>query len=294
VEAGAGAMSVLSSDLTYQFKDAGVLLNQDTPSFPFFDVEKIVGLDSAQGRLTLRDQEGMDGGNVDAEFETTRTIVISGTAYGTTDTIELYLDNLKENFGLDNTTYPFYFKHPGVTERVLFCKPGGMRYDIDMARRSGYTVCDITLYAEDPVIYENNLRTYNLTLPAASATGRGYNKSYNFGYGGLSASGIYNIYNYGNRPAPGTITLPGPVINPRIVHLGKALELKFNTEILAGDYYVIDLRRHTVLLNGTANRRSTLEAPNWFLFDKGNNDVQYTAGTSTASVATIALRSAYR
>src|SRR5215467_388463 len=107
------------ADLTFQL-NSGVLLNSDA-TLPFFDVATVTGFDNAPFRETTRDHEGVDGGFMDAEFETGRDIVIEGTAFATdANSIEPYLDTLKANWAPQRTPIPLVFKGAGVNERVLF------------------------------------------------------------------------------------------------------------------------------------------------------------------------------
>src|SRR5690242_17824814 len=112
---------VLANDLTFVLNDTGIVLN-DSTSLPFVDIDSVKGLNSAPFRTTTRDHEGDDGGYMDAEFEKGRDIVLGGTIYADSSTIESYLDDLKENWAPSRTLIPLYFKAPGVSERFLLVK----------------------------------------------------------------------------------------------------------------------------------------------------------------------------
>src|SRR5688572_6728883 len=119
----------------YQYKDTGVLLNGDPPG-SFFDVLKVSGLDSAPTRTQTADREGVDGGYVDSEFETIRTVVLEGNIYADPFNMETYLDALKENFAVTNVNQPLYFQtDAGI--RMINGKAQGIRYDKDQLRRLG-------------------------------------------------------------------------------------------------------------------------------------------------------------
>src|SRR5262245_36014244 len=102
-------------DFQLQFGYDGVLLNGDNDGVnPFADVTGVSGLDSATYRTSDKDTEGFDGSVVEAEFESKRTIVVSGNLYGIThDQLEPYIDALKENMEPSSYDKPFYFKAPG-------------------------------------------------------------------------------------------------------------------------------------------------------------------------------------
>jgi hypothetical protein len=271
-------MPVLSSDLTFQLGDTGVTLNTDSV-FPFVDITQVSGLDSAPFRTSQRDHEGTDGAFIDAEFETGRDLILTGTVYADPNTMESYLDQLVYNYQPSKVRIPFYFKAPGVGERVLFVKPLGCQYNWDALRRTGQANIQFSMFAEDPRKYSSTLQTGSMIQGSTVTTGRSYNKGYNFGYNTtILVPDSTTVTNNGNREAPAIITITGPVVNPQIISDTAGKTLAFNITLSATDVLVIDLVNHTVVLNGTANRRSTLLAPNWFLLQPGVNILRFRAG----------------
>ena len=265
-------MTVL--DYEFQFKDTGVVLNTDAVAdAPFVDITKVSGLDNSPYRITERDREGQDGGFVDAEFEKLRTIVLEGTVYSPQDQIAGYLDTIKANYAPVTSSQPLYLKAPNTSDRVVFCKSYGARYDWDTAMRIGTTPVQFTLVAEDPTIYDAVPTTISVGLPVEGA-GRAYDKAYDYGYGAESTGGTIAFTNGGNKPATATITILGPIINPTVAHSVSGKQLRFNIELADGQALVIELRDRTVLLNGTANRRSSLiNTSQWFMIEPGVNSL---------------------
>lgn len=290
-------MPVLTDDLTFQLGATGVLLNGNSAT-PFVDITKATGFDSGPVRSTLRDHEGDDGSFMDAEFETGRNVILEGTVYADGNLLENYLDLLKGNWAPSKTLIPLYVKSPGQTERFLSVKPLGLRYDWDTQRRIGAVDVQCNAYAEDPRIYTDVLNTTTINLGATILTGRSYNKSYNFGYGGLSttADGVYVTTN-GNRLTPPVFRIYGPCTNPVILNDTLSLEMDFNIVLASTDYLEIIPQYKTVRLNSTTNRRNTLVAPNWFYLDpmQGPNFIRYRAQSSDpTSYLQIQWRDAWR
>jgi hypothetical protein len=284
----------------FQYKNDGVVLNTDvTPDEPFVDITKVSGLDNAPFRTTEREREGMDGGFVDAEFETVRTIVLEGTVYAGSDfdKLEPYMDSLKTNYAPRRHPEPFYFEIPGIFKRLAFAKSYGVKYDIDQARRIGSSPIQIQLIAEDPAIYSSGVINLETTL-AVATTGRGYNRSFDYGYGPPIAGGRITITNAGNRPTGGVLTIRGPIEDPEIVHDISGNHLAFDITLHEEQYLDIDLRNRTVLLNGSANRRGSMMASSqWFLLDPGPNSLRFQGSKIAESpipVLEITTRSAYR
>ena len=285
----------LTDDYTYQFTDDGVILNSDVYSMaPFVDITKVSGLDTSEYRTSERVREGSDGGFIDSQFENMRAITLEGTIYCPTDQAEIFSDTLKGNFAPSFGSQPFYFKHPSVAQRVIFAKSLGCRYDVNNLRRVGKTDVQFQLKAEDPSIYGNEISV--VVGQASPPSGRGYNKSYNYGYGTTSGTaGVIDAYNEGNKPTPAIIRLQN-IINPEIVNDTVGKRLKFTATIDNLDYYNIDLRNRTVILNGTANRRGTvIGTSQWFLLQPGSNRLRL-LGSPGSMVPTmyITYRPAWR
>jgi hypothetical protein len=288
-------VSVPVNPWTFQLNDSGVILNDDTvPGVPFVDVTDVVGLSSAPYRATKRDHEGVDGGFMDAEFETGRDIVITGVAYSQGNSLDVYLDSLKANFAPSTVLLPFYFVTRDGALRVLFVKPLGVSYSVDTAFRTGEADIQISMYAEDPRIYDYALQAYVLPVGAINFSGFGFNLGFNFGFGGSSVTsdGQY-VVNGGNRPTPPILTFTGPLTNPRLLNDNVGKELDFTVNLVDNTFLlVVDTQYHTVRLNG-ANARATLTGPGWFHLLAGQNFLRLRADSGTGTV-TVQYRNAWR
>lgn len=293
-------MTVLTQDLTFKYTDSGYVLNADIdPSGVFVDIDKISGLDSAPFRTTTKDHEGTDGGFVDAEFEKARPISLSGTLYSTPSSFMAALDVLKANFAPTRTPQPLYLLMGSVGERVIFCKSQGVVCDITTGYRTGTCPIRFELIAEDPIIYDNVLNNINVPLGVQVATGLGFPLGFNIDFGAVAAgSDGLDVYNGGNRKAPAILTISGGtgVTDPTILNDANGGLLKFSGLTLSStDTLVIDLRNRTVVLNGSANRRSRLPNPTWFLLEQGTNHIRYRAAvTGTGSILNVAWRNPRR
>lgn len=266
----------LSQDYTYQLGENGVVLNVDETTSTFVDITKISGLDSAPPRSTERDHEGTDGGFMDAEYEKGRPVALEGTVYAVDSDIEPYLDELKLNWALSRTPVPLYFKKPGVTERVLFVKPLGCRYDFEPMLRLGQADIQFQAYAEDPRVYSATLSSVNIYQGEQIITGRGYPRGYPYGYG-VSALVVGTVLNVdGNRPTPPVFIMNGPVRKPQILNETTGEQMVFDIDLGVGDSLVVDIKNRTVTLNGQ-NRRAALREPHWFFLQPGTNYIRYRA-----------------
>lgn len=285
-------------DYCYQYQDDGVLLNGNSNSpvvsAPVFDILKVSGLDLSNFRTSMRVSEGMDGGTVEGEFLDPRTIVIDGVLFcHLDDSIESQLDTLKANFQPRTTDAPFYIKAPGVSQRVLDCKPLALRYDLDQARRYNSTTFQITLQAQDPVVYGSTTKSIYGVLSSEEVNGHGFDHGYDLSFGGITTTGSQiTIVNEGTKAVGAIITLNGPVTGPRIVSEteGKTLALPGLIASTSADVIVIDLKRRTVKLNGASRRMSVRADEGWFLIQPGTNVWRYQAESTTV----VQLNGTYR
>lgn len=285
----------LTEELTFLFKDDGVVLNSDSTSFPFVDITQVDGLDSAPFRVTEHDFEGADGGFVDAQFEKARTIVLGGTVYGNSSSLETYLDALKYNFAPTESAFPLYIKAPGVSERLLFCKSLGVRYSWTTARRLGMTPIQFILTAENPSILGAHHVTTPISLPAGTTNGRGYPRLYPLTYGGGSINfGGISVNNGGNKPADALFIINGPIGNFRILSETVSRYLDVQVDMLPSDQMIIDTRLRTVFLNNVNRVNALTAGSSWFRLMPGLNSLRFTASIAGTGTLTIDFYDAYR
>lgn len=287
----------------FQYGDDGFMLNSDSIGLPFVDITSVSGLDNAPIRSTTQDREGLDGGYVDAEFETIRTVVLGGNLYAEPATMETILNRLKGEYGPSKVGKPFYFRTPDMGTVMLGAKPGGLKYDWDTKRRTGVAEVQFTVLAEDPTIYGTDEQEIVKGLAPSTFSGRGYDRSFDYGYGGQSNSSAVLITNRGNKPSKAILTIHGDIssgfsiVNDNdLDNTGTPRKLEFDITLTASDYLTVDLRKKTVVLNGTTSRRAVMTADSrWWLFQPGPNNIRFLgASTSGAATLTIQTQSAWR
>lgn len=192
--------------------------------------------------------------------------------------------------------YPLRIQVPGVAGgnalRVM-AKPGNWALPLDELYAEMTAPLVVELVATDPLLYSDTATTVSLGVQAASG-GVTFPVTFpiTFVTGGGS-SGVVTVVNIGNAPSPPTFRINGPVTNPTIRNetLDRALELEL--DIVAGDYVDIDVAARSVLLNGTANRYSSLTSPQWWELAPGANAVRYSADVSASSVLDMTYRHAW-
>jgi hypothetical protein len=281
------ATPVLNAE-EFQYLDTGILMNGSV-AIPFTDVEKVSGLDATDLRTTSHDREGMHGGYIDALYEGMRTVTLEGTLYASTTGFETYVDSLKANYAPSAVSQPFYVgTDAGV--RVVYGKSLGFKYDKDSLRRTGKCDYQVQIVCEDPRIYDPDFITSEIFLNTTVITGRGYNKSYDFGYGAPSTGNNVTLQLGGNREQPGVIRIYGPITNPALTFYNTGAVMYFNLTIAAGEYLEINLNNRTVKLNGTAGRRNKLTmSGNWYLLQVGVNSFSITGSATLAGTTKLTV-----
>jgi phage-related protein len=278
------------SDLTLQYTDTGVLMNGSDNTFPMIDVYSVKGLDSATFRTSTKDTEGQDGSTIEADFESSRTITIAGTVITSTGSaLEPLLDQLKANFATSTTYKPFYFKAPGTSQRVVFCKCiSGFRYDWDNFRRTASVKFQVMLQAGDPIIYGTVLNTGTGSLTTGLISGFSFPFAFSFGFGVTTVTpGTFVVYNNGNRPAPFNATITGTTTNPELHHEALNRSVALGLSVVSGSTLSIDFAKRTAMLD-EQNVSGKVTKEGWFLLEPGPNQLRLLAGSAVASITVTA------
>jgi hypothetical protein len=273
----------LTTDFSFQLGSNGFILNDNSPtSYPTVDILEIQGLDSAPVRTTVKDREGTNGAYVEAEFDQARTVVLSGVLYDDAANTEVTLDTLKQQWAPGKVPQAFYYRFPKIGTRMMWVKPIGVNYSLTQLRRTGICEISFTAIAADPRIYSSFETVKNQELTNTIQTGFGFNRSFNFGFGGVTPGTFaINAVNAGNRSTPAKFRMYGPDINPHIFVSNSAgdFEMAFDMVVDSADYYLeVDTAAHTVRFHGlfgAQNRRDTLRRPSWFDLQPGNNYISF-------------------
>jgi hypothetical protein len=199
------------------------------------------------------------------------------------------MDRLKENFGSDDTIYPFYFQ-TDAGQRAVFGKSQGLKYQKTNERNYGVQQFSVTLLCPDPRIYSPDTATSGpIYLGSATIAGRGYPKGYPFGYGIAATQSAGVITPGGNRDTPGWMVVTGPIINPVIVNDTTGQQEVFTTSLAALETLWINPRVRTVRLGqGGPSRRNTMRGPWWFL-KKGQNSFRLLGSGGTVGVTKLEI-----
>lgn len=145
----------------------------------------------------------------------------------------------------------------------------------------------------DPLIYDSVPYSVTAGLPSPTA-GLTFNVTFNATFGS-SVGGSLAVTNLGNIATPPVITIQGPMLNPRIA-LPTGEYMQLDISLGSTDTVVIDMKAHTIVLNGTASRVNTMRVgSSWFFLPVGTSSLSLSSQDSTQVVGTftVAWRSAW-
>jgi hypothetical protein len=255
------------NDYEYQYKDAGVgvLLNQNTPTLPFWDVNQVAGLaDFPELAWDVLDLDGQHGGFVTGNFFKHRMLIPEGILFSAPVDVEVNNELLKATLLPDGIDYPFYWKHPNKTQRYFMGKPVAYHADVEAGRRTGKMPFQVQIGCTDP-------RSYIDINSVAWTTG----VNYTFTNAGNTASNqIISIT--ANATTTATITVSNQT---------QARSYVFSTSITSGQVMTIDTEKLIVRVNGALRNVSmVLTGGNWPTVTTGLNTWRVTSnvGNGTA------------
>ena len=150
----------------------------------------------------------------------------------------------------------------------------------------------IELYATDPRKFSDAATTVSLSVSAALG-GFTFPITFPLTFGAGGSSGLVAVTNLGNAPSPPTFRIYGPITNPSLRNETTGEQISLNLTIASGEYVDIDVKNSSVLLNGTANRYSSLSVAQWWNVQPGVNQIRYSASSGSSTVD-MTFRSAWK
>ena len=222
-----------------------------------------------------------------------RTIVLEVLMLGDNNADYYALaEALRTTFLLNVAELPLLFFNSTRLVNVR-CRRRSIPYDAGRLMRTGSAA--IELLASDPRIYDANVANLSTGM-AQSGGGMTFNATFNLAFGTSGSGGLIQVTNAGTFAVRPILTVTGPVDTPILQNVTAGKKLRFNLSLASTDTLIVDLDARTVLLNGTASRRSSLSADSqWWEIAPGTSTLSYTnAGAfQAASTLTFPFSSAW-
>lgn len=278
------------ADYTYQFTDTGPVMGGGLD----YDLVSIDGLDMPDVRVVEQDRDGADGSYLFAPFLKSRAITIQGgVLVPPSQAPDTFLDDLLETFQPTSIAQPFYYKHPGVVQRVVFCNSLGVRYTYNDSFNASYINFQAQLIAEDPRKYSSD----PVTLPAVSlpttSGGFAFPVVFPLTFATIIDGGTLIATNAGNKSTFPTTIFMGEVSNPVVTNLTTGVTMSFQIDLALGDQLIIDSALRTVKLNGS-DRAAAIIGNRFLQLVPGQNTLFFTsANFSNTGTMSLSFRSAW-
>jgi phage-related protein len=252
-----------------------------------YKISAIEGLGKPPVRTSSQNYSGRHGGRVNGQFYGPRLITISGFfKHGTCDDHEAARDALNDALPIGEDLETIIERFSGtegrLTTRVL---------DLQMPLLTGGKQSDykIDLFAGDPNFYLGD--EIELTIPRF--VGGGVVLPVILPATLAAGSGITTANNDGTAVVYPVITITGSATNPKITKFSTGEKVEVSLTMSGGDELVIDLKNHTITLNGGSVLNLRTSDSDWFGLDIGANPMLYeTTNGSDSGTAVMKWRNA--
>jgi len=253
-------------DYEYQYKDTGILLNQNASVMPFWDVNKVGGLsDFPDLDYDVLDLDGQHGGFVTGNYFHHRMVIPEGTLYCGPSDVETNNELLKATITPDGVDYPLYWKHPSKAQRYFLAKPIAYKADVEAGRRTGRMPFQLQFGCTDP---------------------RSYIDITSFAW---TAGSNYTFTNAGNAATGQVISITATsstTANITVANITTGLSFSFSKAITSGQVLTIDVEKLVFKVNGViVNVALTLTGGAWPVALPGLNTWKVTSNIGNGTVA---------
>ncbi|MEV7091148.1 phage tail protein [Streptomyces sp. NPDC093085] len=226
-------------------------------------------------RLALTDRPERHGAFDAPSYRGPRVITLEGTAVAPGRAAkEAAKDRLAAVLADGTALLPLVVTEPHASRRVLVRLSSETKIT---DRKAGAFEFSLAMTAPDPLRYSARLNTRTCTLPSSSG-GLVFPLEFPLDFGPGSSGGRLVPENAGTAPTCPVWRISGPCVDPVITNTAGGADLSFGLTLQEGDYLVVDTDARTVLLQGTASRRSTLlPGSDWFPLPPGPTPVLFRA-----------------
>jgi hypothetical protein len=274
----------------------------DSTLYPDFAAPATEGRKISLGGFVLGDTDGFGIGWTITKFDgwgspqSTVNFTTRGRGHGATSTDPYHfprfmtIEGLVHAPDLASLDAAFYRLSGAVTLdqfQLLVAEGAGIKQVA--AQRQGEVVTtylsnnlgkySILIAAKDPFKYGDAVQV-TTALPSTSG-GRTFPAQYPVTYTGVTNSGVIQVNNTGNAPAPVYLRVDGviPAGGWSVNHLDQKVNLSFATSLAlgSGEFVTVDMQRREVLAQGQSTRNGWVTSRGWFQLDPGVNNIAFSA-----------------
>lgn len=204
-------------------------------------------------------------------------------------------DNLKQQlqaaFQVSASEIPLYFDN---STRMVKARCRRRQIPLELGKKLMAADVLVEFLATDPRIYDAIVTQASIGLPTNTG-GMTFPASFPLAFGSVGTGGLLTLVNSGTFPTRPVLTIQGPIDNPVVENVTAGRLLSFGISLASTDSLIVDLDARSVLLNGTASRRSSLRTgSSWWELAPGSSTIRFRANTYQAgAVLTVSYRSAW-
>jgi len=226
-------------------------------------------------RLTLSARPERDGAFDAPSYRDPRVITVEGLAVAPDRTAqELAKDRLAAVLNDGSTLSPLTVTEPHLTRLAMVRLTAESKIQ---DRRGNAFEFSVQMTAPDPLRYSAELHSTSCPLPV-SGGGLTFPLVFPLDFGSGGSGGRANLVNAGTVATWPVWRILGPCVSPAIVNTRTGEELAFDLVLHDDEVLVVDTDARTVLLHGTASRRSfLLPGSKWFPLRPGTTQVVFRA-----------------
>lgn len=261
--------------------------NLDDPSVPYsLNQDEGVTITPTQ-RTTTQDRSGTAGGFVPSILPGMMRLVFKGRLQSVDPQSFIFIRRallLAASQTYDSLSRP-------TTMRIYLEDQTGAEYFVD-AKSADAPLIDtkynsfadfmLQYLVEDGVIYVNDpTTTGQISRPALHGVDFPwvFDPTIEFA---ASTGGVVSILHYGTANTWPILTFTGPSTNPSVVHQELGITMALNVTLGSSDVVTIDMKEHSILLNGATNYIPYKTADSsWFWLTPDYNTFSYSTGVST-------------
>lgn len=282
---------LITADFQYEWNQT--LLVGSGTNYDVIEVDGLDDLPTVDSFDSPRDARwGSDDGT---DLARDRVATFSGELFTATDAgMASLLDGLRDTLTV-GPVGTLAWRHPGEGVRFVYARCRRRSIPVNHRRSVLSAVWAAQLVAVDPLIYSAASTTKS---SARTTGGTGFTPPFTPPFTlGAAVAGTVRVTNAGSASARWTARLAGPLTNPVLTNRSTGARLAFTANggltLAAGEYVDLASDARSVLLAGTASRRSQLSLDSrWFDLPPGHTDIELTADSGTGTFA-ITWRSAW-
>ncbi|MGJ5804358.1 phage distal tail protein [Streptomyces europaeiscabiei] len=251
------------------------------PSTRAYLNEQILGLDLPPIRTSSGNNAGRDGGYVGTQLYSPRHVSLQGAVFSS-NVVELESNRRALQTAIASKDVVLRILTDAGGSYILYCNL--LDFDMPIDRDMFKARFKIELLAPDPILYDDTAGG-ELTANFTRIVSGGYTYPVVFPVVYAPGGSPTTVTNGGTTAVRPSLVLTDVMTNPIVTNLrtGEFISLP-GLATAPGDVVQIDMRAHTVTLNGGSIFDKRSDTSSWWMLYPGGNDIALTTSSGTDTV----------